>query len=125
MVEKRHLLKLGLVSIAAITAGAAVGLVLNYQTLTESRPEENTPPMEEIEVPKIATYSGTIKPLGPSIYMEGTHFLEDSAGKIITLLKSQKIDLMFLEGQTVEVEGNLSKAVEGGQTVLEVEKVRF
>lgn len=105
--------------------GAVVGLALNYRTLTESLPEGNTPPMEETEEPKIATYSGTIKPLGPSIYMEGTHFLEDRAGKIITLLKSQKIDLMFLEGQTVEVEGNLSEAVEGGQTVLEVEKVRF
>jgi hypothetical protein len=125
MVEKKHLLKLSLISVAAITAGAVIGLVLNYQAIKEARLEESTPPLEETEEPKIATYSGTIKPLEASIYMEGTHFLEDGAGKIITLLKSRKIDLTFLEGQAVEVEGKLSEAVEGGQTILEVEKVRF
>ncbi len=128
MLEKKHLLKLGLISLAAITVGAFVGLVLNYQTLKKlrSEPAEPAPPVvEEKEEEKIATFSGKIKPLGPSIYMEGTHFLEDEKGETILLLESSKIDLGFLEGQTVEVEGRLKKAVEGGQKILEVEKVRF
>ena len=129
VLAKKQLLKLGLVSMAAITVGVAIGLALNYQTLRELRerpkPLPASPTQVEKEEEKIATFSGKIKPLGPSIYMEGTHFLEDEDGKMITLLESSEIDLSFLEGQTVEVEGKVRKAIEGEQMVLEVEKVRF
>lgn len=115
--SKRQILKLGLVSLAATAVGASVVLVLNYQTLKESLPEENTSPMEETEEPKIATYSGTIKPLGSPVSEGGTHFLEGVAGEIIAILKGVKIDLSFFEGQTVGVEGTIKG------DVLEVEKI--
>jgi len=127
--NKKSVVRLGLVAVVALTVGAIIGLVLNYQTLRELRKEPTPPPPPEPPIrrerEKIATFSGTIKPLASSIHMEGTHFLEDENGEMITLLKSSKIDLSFLEGQTVEVEGRIKKAVEGEQTVLEVEKVRF
>jgi hypothetical protein len=41
------------------------------------------------------------------------------------VLKSPKIDLNFLEGQTVEVEGIIKKMVGGEETILTVDKVRF
>lgn len=113
---------------AAITFGAVVGLALNYQTLKELRSpkvEPVPPAVVEEEEEKIATYSGTIKPSAPSLYSEGTHFLEDENGEIVALLKSAKIDLSFIEGQTVEVEGRVKKTVEGEQMILDVEKVRF
>ena len=127
--NKKQLLKLGLISVAAISIGALVGLVLNYGTLKERRSggEVSTPPspIEEEEQEKIATYSGTIKPSAPSIYMEGTHYLEGADGGVIVLLESPKIDLGLIEGWEVEVEGTVKKTVEGDQTIMEVAEVRL
>lgn len=117
---KHPIPELVFLSIVFIALGVVLSLGLNYQTLI---PEPQSQYEEEKATPKVATYSGTIKPLGPSIYAEGTHFLENAAGEVITILQSAKIDLSFFEGQTVAVEGTVKDSVEGNQTVLEVEKI--
>lgn len=132
MSNSKSFLKITLVSALFLTVGAVLGLVLNYQTLRELRSgnapdsssqlEEN----EEEAAPKIATYSGTLKPLGQSIYMQGSHFLENEAGEMVILLEGGKVTpefLQLLEGQTIEVEGVVEDAVEGGQKVLRIERI--
>jgi len=133
VLSKKKLLKLGLVSIAAITIGAIIGLVFNYQTIRELREGPKEPPptssssqvKEEKAQEKIATYSGKIKPsLEPEI---AAHYLEGSDGKITIFLKSGEIESGFLgiiEGQTVEVVGRV-ETLGGGQEVLEVDEVRL
>lgn len=118
-----------LISTAFVTTGALIGLVLNYRTLRELRSEtvEGVPSVvEEEEKEKIATYSGKIK---PSIQKEvAAHYLEDDEGNIIVFLQSGKIEsgfLEMLEGQMVEVVGEIVKTVEGGQAVLEVDEVHL
>ena len=127
-VNKKTILRLALISIAFITIGAVVGLVLNYQTLKELRSSDvaRQPPVavEEEEQEKIATYSGTIKPSAPALYSEGTHYLEDADGEMIVLLESPKIDLSLIEGWEVEVEGTIEETEEG-QKLLEVTEVRL
>jgi len=128
--SKKKLLKLGLISVAFMTVGAFVGLVLNYQTIKELREGPSVPPTPssqvEEEKEKIATYSGKIKPsIRPEI---AAHYLEDEEGNIIIFLQSGKIEsgfLEMLEGQMVEVVGTVKKTVEGGQAVMEVTEVRL
>ncbi len=127
--EKKHFLKLALISVAAIAIGAGTVLALNYKTLKNLQrvPEPATvAPAEEEEEQqeKIATYSGKIKPsIRPEI---AAHYLEDDEGEIIVFLKSGKIEsgfLEMLEGQLVEVVGEITKT--GGQEVLEVDGVHL
>lgn len=133
MLEKNHLLKLSLISIAAITVGALIGLALNYQTLKKLREEPKplpTPPSSEVgeeekEEEKIATFSGKIKPsTRPEI---AANYLEDDAGNLLIFLKSGKVEsgfLQLLEGQAVEVVGTVKES-SNGQRVLEVDEVHL
>ena len=126
---KAQILRMALISVAAIVAGAVIGLGLNYKTLKELRSEQAAPVpsiVEEEGQEKIATHSGTIKPAG-KLFKAADHYLEDENGNIKALLKGGKIDLSFVEGQSVEVEGKVEYVVEGDQQflVLEVLKVRF
>jgi len=127
--DKKKILKLILISVAFITVGVVVGLGLNYKTLKELRSAEREatlPVVEEESEEKIATHSGTIKPAG-KLFKAADHYLEDENGNIKALLKGGKIDLNFVEGQSVEVEGEVGYVVEGDQQflILEVLKVRF
>jgi len=134
MFSKTHLLKLALISVAAIAVGALVGLALNYQTLKEIREGPQSLPdnlslleggKEKKPQEKIATYSGKIKPsLEPEV---ASHYLEDDGGNMIIFLKSGKIDSGFLgllEGQTVEVVGAVKESSDG-QKILEVNEVHL
>jgi len=133
VLEKNHLLKLSLISIAAITVGALIGLALNYQTLKKLREEPKplpTPPSSEVgeeekEEEKIATFSGKIKPsTRPEI---AANYLEDDAGNLLIFLKSGKVEsgfLQLLEGQAVEVVGTVKES-SNGQRVLEVDEVHL
>ena len=130
MLEKKHFLKLVLISVAAIVVGAVVGLILNYQNIKELREGPSAPsiPLSQVEEKqeKIATYSGKIKPsIRPEI---AAHYLEDDNGEIIVFLKSGKIESGFLgilEGQTVEVVGEIVETMEDGQEVLKVDEVHL
>ena len=130
MLGKKKLLKLGLISVAFITVGALVGLILNYRTLKELRSEQFEPAPSVVAVEedseKITTYLGKIKPsIRPEI---AAHYLEDDEGEMIVFLKSGKIEsgfLEMLEGQAVEVVGTVKKTVAGDQTVMEVDEVHL
>jgi len=127
---KSQILRLGLISIVTITVGIVIGLILNYQTIKELREEPAMPSMSSSQIEekkeKIATYSGKIKPsIRPEI---AAHYLEDDNGEIIVFLKSGKIESGFLgilEGQTVEVVGEIIETKEDGQRVLEVDEVHL
>jgi len=133
MLTKKQLLRLGLVSVAAIAVGAAIGFALNYQTLKKLREEPKplpTPPSSEVEEEekeeeKIATFSGKIKPsTQPEVAAD---YLEDDAGNLLIFLKSGKVEsgfLQLLEGQAVEVVGTVGETKEG-QKVMEVDEVHL
>jgi hypothetical protein len=132
MITKKYLLKLFFLSLLSMALGAAVVFALNYRTVKDYLARKGSSPVgsprsasQQKQEPQIATFSGIIKPVAPSTYAQGSHVLEDSSGKVITVLKSPKIDLNFLEGQTVEVEGIIKKMVGGEETILTVDKVRF
>jgi len=128
---KRKFLKLTLVSLAAVTVGAVVGLALNYQTLKKLREEPKplpSPPSSEVkekEEENIATYSGKIKPsTQPEI---AANYLEDDSGNLLVFLKGGKVEsgfLQLLEGQRVEVVGAVKESSDG-QKVLEVDEVHL
>lgn len=67
------------------------------------------------------TMTGYIRPLGPNIYMQGTHALEDEGGKVLALLSGKDLDRWL--NRKVRVTGRAEPSVEGNQTVLRVERV--
>lgn len=71
-------------------------------------------------------FTGTLEELGMSIFMQGTHKLNDDKGEQIALLQaaSESLDLNAYLGQKVEVSGSAAPAVEGGATFVTVESVR-
>ncbi|MBI2265360.1 MAG: hypothetical protein HYU64_09345 [Armatimonadetes bacterium] len=71
------------------------------------------------------TWTGTLKPIGVSIYMQGTHVLTDPKGKIKCLLKSGDpgIQLENYLGKHVRVSGHSERTVEGNQTLVTVEGI--
>lgn len=69
--------------------------------------------------------TGYIRPLGPSIFMQGTHTLQDGSGKVLALLtaRGSGVDLNRWLNQQVKVTGRAEPTVEGHQTVVHVERV--
>jgi hypothetical protein len=66
--------------------------------------------------------TGIVKPLGVSIYKEGTHRLE-SDNSLIALLESKDFDLDEYEHKEVELEGIIRDAIEDGLTIMSISKV--
>ena len=71
---------------------------------------------------KNVSYSGTVKPLGISIYMEGTHRLSLSDGRFI-LLESDSIDLNGYVGEIVDALGAIRPTVESDAMIMRVESI--
>ncbi len=69
------------------------------------------------------SFTGFIRPSQPSIYMQGSHRLEDSSGKLIVLLTGNRDLLERYLGKKVTVTGKAQETVEGNQTILTVEEV--
>ncbi len=74
----------------------------------------------------MASYKGTIKELGMSIFMQGTHQLVDDQDNLVALLSagSDSVDLNSYLNKKVEVSGKAEPSVEGGETMLTVESVK-
>lgn len=70
------------------------------------------------------SFTGTVRPSGISIYMEGTHRLELGDGRFI-LLSSETADLNGYVGESVEVTGSIRPTVEEGGTIMRVEQIRL
>lgn len=79
----------------------------------------DTPTVETV------TMSGVVQPIGVSIYMQGTHTLNNDSGEIIALLEAPDDKLKLAEGAYVEVSGQMSKSVEGDLPFIKVEKITF
>lgn len=74
---------------------------------------------DDIYSREMKQYQGTVKLLGVSIYMEGSHRLEED-DKLIALLESEDINLPDFEGKEVKVRGFVRDTVEGGQKIMDV-----
>ncbi|MDO8469220.1 MAG: hypothetical protein Q7S29_05695 [Candidatus Peribacter sp.] len=70
------------------------------------------------------SFTGTVRPAGISIYMEGTHRLELSDGRFI-LLASETVDLNGYVGEQAEATGSIRPTVEEGGTIMRVEQIRL
>jgi hypothetical protein len=74
---------------------------------------------EDIYSQTLKQYEGTVKPLGVSIYQEGSHRLE-SDDTLVVLLESKKVNLPDFEEKEVKVRGYIRDSVEGGQKIMDV-----
>lgn len=101
---------------------------LNIPLIIHSPRTNNAPTFTE---EKIATFSGIVREqvikdlpgqVGPT---RGTHQLEENDGRLIVFLKSNSIDLSFVEGSWVTVEGVIEKIPGFTVDLMEVEKIRF
>lgn len=81
--------------------------------------------IDEEPTVETVTLAGIVRPLGISIYMQGTHTLNDDAGEIVALLEASDDKLKLAEGAYVEVTGTLQKSVEGDLPFIKVEKITF
>ncbi|MDD5041493.1 MAG: hypothetical protein PHX87_06395 [Candidatus Peribacteraceae bacterium] len=70
------------------------------------------------------SFTGTVRPAGISIYMEGTHRLELGDGRFI-LLASDTVDLNGYVGEQAEVTGSIRPTVEEGGAIMRVEQIRL
>jgi len=68
------------------------------------------------------SYSGTVRPLGISIYMEGTHKLSLPDGRFI-LLESETADLNGYVGESVVVVGAIRPTIESDAMIMRVDSV--
>jgi hypothetical protein len=74
---------------------------------------------DDIYSQTLKQYEGTVKPLGVSIYQEGTHRLE-SEDTLVALLESTKVNLPDFEEKEVKIRGYIRDTVEGGQKIMDV-----
>lgn len=72
----------------------------------------------------MASYKGTVKPMGMSIFMQGTHQLVDDGGDTVALLQSDSVNLDSYLNKKVEASGNAEPTVEGNATMLTVESIK-
>jgi hypothetical protein len=72
------------------------------------------------------SFTGILKKAQPSIFMQGSHQLEDQNGNLKVLLTAgdSGVDLDHYLGDRVQVEGKAEPTVEGNMTLLRVEKVK-
>ncbi len=81
--------------------------------------EDDHQVIDDIYSQTLKQYEGTIKPLGVSIYQEGTHRLEDE-DTLVVLLESTKVNLPDFEQKEVKVRGYVRDTVEGAQKIMDV-----
>lgn len=72
----------------------------------------------------MASFKGTVKPMGMSIFMQGTHQLVDDGGGTVALLQSSSVDIDSFLNKKVEATGKSEPTVEGNGTMLTVESMK-
>lgn len=70
----------------------------------------------------MVSLEGQVQPAGPSIFMEGSHELHDSKGRLIARLsgKAHNVDLSKVEDEWVKLWGEWKPSVEAGGQIFEV-----
>jgi len=73
----------------------------------------------------MSSYTGTVKPMGMSIFMQGSHQLVDDKGEMIVILQVEngEVNLDSFVNKKVKVEGEAGDTVEAGGTILKVTSV--
>ena len=70
------------------------------------------------------TLTGTIEPIGMSIFMQGSHQLLNDEGEVLVLLQAgDGVDLNKFSGKKATVTGRVEGTVEAGGTIMTVSKV--
>ena len=71
---------------------------------------------------RMVSLEGQVQPAGPSIYMQGSHELQDAKGKLIAHLSGREhnVDLSKAEDEWVKVWGEWKPTVEAGGQIFEV-----
>ena len=97
---------------SVLVFGVSFLLVGCFQGGTDSTGDKNLGELQEL--------TGVIKPLGVSIYQEGTHRLEKDSS-LVAILESRKFNLSQFEESEVAVSGKVRDVKEGSQEIMDVE----
>ena len=81
---------------------------------------------DDSRMSKTITAQGTIQPLEVSIWMYGTHYLEDEDDNVLYALSSNTVSLHDYNGKKVEVQGSLKEGypIDGGPPYMEVDAIK-
>lgn len=123
---KRFLLLL-VVSVASIYVGIGFGSIISGFSGNDSKTPlvSVTPKNGDIPVQN-NSWVGTIRKVTPAdINVEGGFKLVNENEKITAVLRSTKIDLEFVEGRNVTVEGRRVRNLNSDLPLILVEKVKF
>lgn len=90
------------------------------QLLPISQPSSSTPTAPATAPEIKGNVHRLVEPSLPTV-----HGLVDESGKVIAFLQSVKIDLDFLEGRVVSIEGRRIRYSENNLPIIQVEKVKF
>lgn len=120
--KKQHLTILFAVLILAACDGQVPGDSTSDASASSSLSQSAASSERVIRETKNVSYSGTIKPLGISIFMEGTHRLSLQDGRFI-LLESDSIDLNGYVDEQVDVLGSIRPTVESDAMIMRVESI--
>jgi len=80
--------------------------------------------LDDLYSKQLKQYQGSVKPLGVSIYGEGTHRLEEE-DQLVVILESEKINLPDFEEKEVKVRGFVRDTSEGGQKIMDVDFIEI
>lgn len=75
--------------------------------------------------PKAETRTGVIKPIGITIYMQGTHKLEQTDSSELLLLESTSVDLNGYVNETVQITGLISSTIEANGLIMNVDSIQL
>lgn len=127
LLSVKRLLLLLVVSVASIYIGIGFGSIISGRSGADNRqPLLSTPPNSSSVLPQGGSWVGTIRKVTPAdINIEGGFKLVNDNEKITAVLQSAKIDLSFLEGMDVTVEGRRVRNLNSDLPLILVEKVKF
>ena len=119
----KKFLSLAVFSTLLLTACSEKQPTVSTDDSSSSVPESISSNTERvIRETKNVSYSGVVRPLGISIYMEGTHRLTLTDGRFI-LLESESSDLNGYVGENVDVVGAIRPTVESDAMIMRVESI--
>ena len=82
----------------------------------------NEETLPENQTKKIS-YTGRVKEMGYSVYMQGTHYLVDENGRTLALLESSKVTLDDYLDKIITAYGTIQRTVEGDGIIMTVDRV--
>ncbi len=118
------------IRIVTLISSSFILAACSLSSQTENDATTSAPNSDTVISSSVATltrnvsFTGRVEDLGPSIYMQGTHKLALEDGRFI-LLDAASADVLLPEyvGEQVEATGSTETTVEGGATILHVERI--